>query len=116
MRNQFDRIEWVRSLQRPLHTDNITRERGYAVAFGETYFWFRSLEPAYAFGQAGRMSEQVGSWDLRRAVAKVRSDPDGRHQVRTLRLLESDPVRSGVTNERELLQQFVDGVRENSSH
>lgn len=45
---------------------------GYSVRLADRWFWFPALEPAVAFGRAGRMSGQgSGGWSLHRAAAEV---------------------------------------------
>lgn len=116
MRNQYDLVAWVSELKRPYHSGGLIRERGYAVSLEGAWFYFPALEPAYAFGRAGRMSLQVGSWGIVEAVTEAKAKPRG-GDTRTLYLLEGSSVRNhDPVWERELLHRFANGVRPDSSH
>lgn len=116
MRVTYDHIVNVSTLKRPITLPHLERANGYAVQLESVWFWFPAIEPAYAFGRAGRMSAQVGSYAVIAAATEVRFDPKLDRDVRTLYLLSDGMVDRGAKNDRELLARFVDGVDSRSSH
>ncbi|WP_426302959.1 hypothetical protein [Arthrobacter sp. R-11] len=117
MRNEYDVVVEVPTLKGEYHSDRLVRERGYAVNLDGAWYFFSALEPAYAFGRAGRMSLQVGSWTIVDAVTEVRFDGLERGDVRTLYLLKDASLRDhDAERDHEVLRRFADGVRANSAH
>lgn len=115
MRNTFDQIVVVDVLKGSYQSESLTRDRGYAVDLGdELWFFFNDYEPAFAFGRSARMSEQVGGFDIREAVAEVRFSERLNRNVRVLFVGEgSDALRAGG---RDVLQRFVEGVSDSSAY
>lgn len=108
----YDHIVESDTLPRPRAGDSWTRERGYAVELsGDDWLFFAALEPAYAYGRAGRMSAQANSWSVREAVFEVKLDEATGREVRSLHLLfGADHAHRSKASDRKLLSDFVAGV------
>lgn len=108
----YDHIVEGDTLPRQRAGDSWIRERGYAVELsGDDWLFFATLEPAYAYGRAGRMSAQANSWSVREAVFEVKLDPTTGHEERTLHLLfGADHAHRSKASDRKLLSDFVAGV------
>lgn len=115
MRINYDEVIEVERLKRQSNRPGISRSNGYAVALEDEWFWFPAIEPAYAFGRAGRMSAQVGSWGLFEAATEARWSDGLRRDVLTLYVRCSGAPRD-VETDRRLLTAFVDGVDPCSSY
>jgi|GEM_PF-2545558 len=116
MRVKYDHIINVDRLKRQLDTPGLERINGYAVLLENEWFWFPAVEPAYAFGRAGRMSVQVGSWRIVEAATEVRFDYSLGRDVHSLYLLEGGAVSRDADNDRDLIRGFAAGVDASSSH
>lgn len=92
--------------------------RGYLVTLDDEPFFFEALEPAYAFGRAGRMSAQVHSWGLNPAAFESRFDRDLGGDVRTFYVLGGQNTRMEIFPEqdRATLTAFANGADPSSSH
>lgn len=116
MRVKYDRIVDVERLKRQSNRLNLTRLNGYAVELEGQWFWFPAIEPAYAFGRAGRMSAQVGSWGVVEAATETRYDASLDRDVFTLYIRTGGHIARAADNDRELLGRFAAGVDSRSSH
>ncbi|PPF42025.1 hypothetical protein C5B85_17680 [Pseudoclavibacter sp. AY1F1] len=114
----YDHIVERDTLPRPRAGDSWTRERGYAVKLsGDDWLFFTALEPAYAYGRAGRMSTRATSWSVREAVIEVKLDQSTGHEERTLHLLfGADHAYRSKASDRKLLSDFVAGVTGRIAH
>lgn len=116
MRVKYDRIVHVDRLKSRLNRLGITRLNGYAVDLEGHWFWFPAVEPAYAFGRAGRMSAQVGSWGIVEAATEARYDHSLDRDVFTLYIRKGGYVSRDADNDRELIIRFAAGIDSRSSH
>ncbi|WP_047892805.1 hypothetical protein [Micromonospora sp. RV43] len=97
-------------LPRQVSTDDRRVLHGYAVGFGQ-WFFFPALEPAITFGRAARMSIDCTGYGVYEAAWEVRFCPDHGTDERVLHL-------TGVSLDRqpgevEILERFVQGVKDN---
>ena len=103
-------------LPRQRTRDDHVVQHGYAVHLDGLWFFFPDIEPALAFGRAGRMSTEVGSYGVFAAVREVQFCD--RHGVDEAVLLCSGDRLDRKDNEVEMLHRFVQGVsqRRGSAH
>lgn len=94
-----------------VHHDDHVIHRGYAVAFGQ-WFFFPALEPAIAFGRAARMSTECHSYGVYEAAAELRYCADHRRDERVL-LITGHSLHRSSDPELDLLKRFVQGAKEN---
>lgn len=116
MRVRYDEIVEVEQLKGPYNGLAISRLNGYAVELQGEWFWFPAIEPAYAFGRAGRMSAQVGSWAVYEAATEARWDDRLARDVFSLYFVGASIVSGDPATDRQLLAAFVSGVDPRSSH
>jgi hypothetical protein len=116
VRVTYDEVIEVDGLKKPRNGAGISRLNGYAVELEGQWFWFPSVEPAYAFGRAGRMSAQVGSWDIREAATEARWDEKLARDVFRLYIVTARSVPRDPATDRRLLAAFASGVDPRSSH
>ena len=64
------RLARVDALPRELHRDDHVVRRGYAVEFGQ-WFFFPAIEPALAFGRAARMSLDCSAYGVSEAAQEI---------------------------------------------
>jgi hypothetical protein len=91
--------------------DHIVRE-GYAVHLGEWWWFFSYLEPALAFGRAGRASLEVHSYGVGRAVFEIRHIAGARQQKV---LWVSSEGLDREPDERARLMAWVEGIKAGSA-
>lgn len=101
----------VDHLPQALHHDDHVIHRGYAVAFGQ-WFFFPALEPAIAFGRAARMSTECHWYGVYEAAAELRYCADHRRDERVL-LITGHSLHRSSDAELDLLKRFVQGAKEN---
>jgi len=116
MRVEYDNIIQVERLKRRISAPQIHRANGYAVRLEDQWFWFPGLVPAYTFGRAGRMSIQVGTWELVEAATEARYDRKLGRDVLSLYVLDAAGVQNDDATDRALIRGFADGVNPRSSH
>jgi hypothetical protein len=116
----YDHIHRVSAPQLPRvrRTDSRVTTRGYAVGMGgllpQIWVFFAHLEPAYAFGRAGRMAStgDVTGFGVFEAVHEVRwvEDEDGRgRDVRTLHLALENSLNEHA-DDQAVLARWIQGV------
>lgn len=115
MRITYISVIEVERLKQPYEAVGLSRSNGYAVMLENEWFWFSALEPAYAFGRAGRMSAQVGSWGLFEAATEARYDDRLGRDVFTLYYVSASVVSGDSATDRRVLAAFVSGVDPRSS-
>jgi hypothetical protein len=105
----------IDTLPQELRRDDHVIRRGYAVGFGQ-WFFFDDVEPAVAFGRAARMSLDCSGYGLYPAAHELRFCD--RHQTDERVLLVYMRGTGQVDEEIEILKRFVQGVKEHpwSSH
>jgi hypothetical protein len=119
LRRQFPGVNIVDGLPErlPRWSDSCSVRPGYIGCVGsrgvECALFFRNLEPALAFVQAGRDSIDVAGVDLLRAVDVRKYDPAKRVDVRTIYI---GPYLTEFRGCKPLLSRWVDGVRPKSAH
>lgn len=111
----------VDRLPRARRTDSRVTTRGYAVGMGgklpQIWVFFADLEPAYAFGRAGRMSTvDVTGFGVYEAVDEFRWDEDEFRDIRTLHLALDSPADKQIDDQRALLTRWVQGVSPRSAY
>lgn len=122
----YDHIHRVSAAQLPraCRSDGRVTTRGYAVGMGgrlpQIWVFFSDLEPAYAFGRAGRMAStgDVTGFGVFEAVNEVRwtEDDDGfGRDIRTLHLALDNSLNEHV-NDQELLGQWIRGTVSRSAY
>ena len=100
---------WVDSLPAESNAYDSFTERGWAVGFGQWYF-FWAIEPAIAFGRAARMSVDCRGYGVYEAAYLHQECLDhGTEHV----LLLARHSRDREDDEVEVLKRFVQGVKEN---
>lgn len=113
----YDEVSTVDRLPREMTRDFKNVRRGYATTIGDnSWFWFRSLLPALAFGRAARMSIDCSFWDVFEAASVVEWSERARRDVLTLLILRGSVPDRRRADEKQLLQRWVDGIDPASSY
>ena len=100
----------INELPRAVRRDDHVITHGYAVGFGQ-WFFFLALEPAVAFGRAARMSTDCPSYGVYEAAAESLYCGTHRTDERVL-LVDFDAGVDRSADEVETLKRFVQGVKE----
>ncbi|MEV5768732.1 hypothetical protein AB0L34_29775 [Micromonospora sp. NPDC052213] len=98
-------------LPREVLRDDRSVTRGYAVGFGQ-WFFFPAIEPALAFGRAARMSVDCPAYGVYEAARELQFCH--RHGVDERVLLLTGESVDRRPGEVEHLKRFVQGVKENA--
>jgi hypothetical protein len=102
----------VSLLPRQLHREDHSVSRGYAVGFGQ-WFFFPALEPAVAFGRAARMSDDCRGYGVYEAARELmfcdRHDAD---ELVLLVDLHAEVDRGDHELELRMLKRFVQSIKE----
>jgi hypothetical protein len=101
----------VEQLPQALHNGDHAIYRGYAVGFGQ-WFFFPALEPAIAFGRSARMSTECPSYAIYMAAAELQFCQRHQRDERVL-LITGHSLHRRVGNEVDVLKRFVQAVKEN---
>ncbi|MFG1826718.1 hypothetical protein ACGFIJ_29920 [Microbispora bryophytorum] len=115
----YDHFHKVDALPRARRADSRTTLRGYAVGMGgslpQTWVFFEHLEPALAFGRAGRMScHDIRSYGVYEAARETRYDRTLKRDVHTLFLAGSSLDRQD--DEAQDLQRWLQGCVPGSAY
>ena len=114
MHERIETLEYVDRLKTQIFLQGRVRYRGYAVDLGDRqWYFFRALEPAYAFARAGRMAATVSSFAIHEATREVVFNPETGLQEVTLQLLQC-PI-DVHERDRDLVLAFATGMEENHS-
>lgn len=112
--NALPRDYWaaveVPTLPRELHRDDHTVARGYAVGFGQ-WFFFSAIEPAMAFGRAARMSADCSAYGVYEAARELQFCEHHQQDELVLLITNGDSL-DRKPGEVDLLKRFVQGVKE----
>ncbi|MBT1675974.1 hypothetical protein [Curtobacterium aurantiacum] len=114
LRDFPDDVVEVDGFPRRVERENLVRTPGFAAMLHTVWFFFSSVEPAYAFVRSGRMSLQVGGVTLREAMWEARYDAKKDRDVKTLLLGAHLPVPD--LDDAALVDRFRDGLDRESSH
>jgi hypothetical protein len=89
-------------------------DHGYAVQHDDgEWFYFLAIEPALAYGRAGRMSVDISSYGVHKAAREIRWDE--RRGIDILRLHVGENIDRGP-DEMNHLHAWVKGINAKSSH
>jgi hypothetical protein len=108
-------------LPRARRTDSRVVTRGYAVGMSGflPQFWvfFDRIEPAYAFGRAGRMAPtgDITSYGVYEAAHEVRWDEGQVRDVRTLHVATDTSLREHA-DDKDLLTRWLRGTAPQSAY
>ncbi|MET3637419.1 hypothetical protein [Curtobacterium oceanosedimentum] len=114
LRDFPDDVVEVDGFLRRVERENLVRTPGFAAKLHTVWFFFRAVEPAFAFVRSGRMSPQVGGVALREAMWEVRYDAKRDRDVKTLLLGAHRPVAD--FDDAALIDRFRDGLDPESAH
>jgi hypothetical protein len=103
----FAAVECSRLPRRLTREDHVIR-RGYAVGFGE-WFFFDAIEPAITFGRAARMSIDCHGYGVYEAAHETRHCL--RHGDERVLLVDFSSSLDRRDGEVEVLARFVEGVK-----
>jgi hypothetical protein len=98
-------------LPQPMTREEHVIRRGYAVGFGQ-WFFFTAKEPAVAFGRAARMSLDCRGYGVYEAAHEVLYCRLHHGDERVLLVSIAVEVRGSDDEEVEALKRFVQGVKE----
>jgi len=108
-------------LPRSRRTEGRVVTRGYAVGLAgqvpQTWVFFDRIEPAYAFGRAGRMAPagDITSYGVYEAACDIRWDQDEARDIRTL-LVAMDTSQREVVDGQDLIARWARGTSPRSSY
>jgi hypothetical protein len=108
-------------LPRSRRTEGRVITRGYAVGMSghlpQIWVFFSRIEPAYAFGRAGRMAttEDIRSYGVYESVCDVRWDQGEGRELRTL-LVAMDTSQREIVDGQDLIARWVRWTSPRSSY
>ncbi|MEV6925574.1 hypothetical protein AB0M46_13890 [Dactylosporangium sp. NPDC051485] len=112
--NRLPRDYWgaveIDTLPRALHRNDHVVARGYAVGFGQ-WFFFPAIEPALAFGRAARMSAECSAYGVYEAARELKFCEHHQQDELVLLIKKGDSL-DRKADEVELLKRFVQGIKE----
>jgi hypothetical protein len=117
----YDHVHRTRGqLPAARHSDSHTVARGYAVGMGgrvpQIWVFFDHLEPAVAFGRAGRMSgTDITSYGVYAAARELRYDDGLSRDIATLHIDLAADHRDHQA-ERPVLERWLTGISPGSAY
>lgn len=116
----YDHIHQAQRLPRARYSKDHIIALGHAVGMAgprhpQTWTFFTDVEPALAFGRAGRMAADISSYGVYPAAQDIRFDRWTGSDVVVL-LIGPEPSLGRQNDEPALLQRWVQGCHPSSAH
>ncbi|GGV29913.1 hypothetical protein GCM10010182_61170 [Actinomadura cremea] len=118
----YDHVHPAEILPEEGDTDTGSVVAGYAVGFAgdelpQTWIFFADLEPAIAFGRAGRMSSyDITSYGVYEAARETRHVPGGKGRLVTLYIRSRDLRDHDAHVEAPILERWIKGCHPDSAY